>query len=87
MLTGLIYDSVVIGQMDKAHAYLQELYDTRDKYIEFMKDAKNKHCLMFVESDTEGLPESLEDYINGRIDKACRIIKQAKNVKETYVNY
>lgn len=82
LLTGLIYDSTVLGEMDKAYAYLQELYDTRDKYLEFIKDAKNKHCLMFVEGDTEGLPDSLEEYINGRIEKAGRIIKQAEGTKK-----
>ncbi len=80
LLTGLIYDSVVLGQMDKAYAYFQELYDTRDQYLDFIKDVKNKHCLMFVEGDTDGLPDSLEEYINGRIEKAGRMIKQAEEV-------
>ena len=81
LLTGLIYDCATLGQMDKAYAYFQELYDMRDKYLEFIKDAKNKHCLMFVEGDTDGLPDSLEEYINGRIEKAGRIIKQAEATK------
>lgn len=80
LLTGLIYDCVTLGHMDKAYAYFQELYDTRDKYIEFMKDAKDKHCLMFVEGDTDGLPDSLEEYINGRIEKAGKMIKQAEEL-------
>ena len=33
---------------------MQTLYKTRKEYFEFLEHPENKHCLMFVEGDTDG---------------------------------
>ena len=75
LLTGIIYDCVNLGYLDKARNYLQELYDTRDKYYECKENSENKHCLMFPK-DGEKMWYSAREDIAESIEKAERMIEK-----------
>lgn len=80
LLTGIIYDCVNLGYMDKAEKYLQELYDTRNKYFECKANPDNKSCLMFPKVGDEMWDSASED-IAESIEKAERIIRNGKTIK------
>lgn len=76
LLEGLVIGNRNLGNEEKAKQHLQELYETRDKYFEFLEHPENKHCLMFVEGDTDGLWEDTREDIEKRIEKAEEAIAQ-----------
>lgn len=74
LLLGLIVDHVKARNKEKASAYLQTLYKTREEYFEFLEHPENKHCLMFVEGDMDGYWDSTKDEINERVATAEKIL-------------
>lgn len=74
LLTGIIYDCVNLGDMDKAEYYLQELYDTRDNYFECQRKSDNKSCLMFPK-DGDKMWDSAAEDIAESIERAERLIR------------
>lgn len=78
LLEGLVIGNKNLGNKEKALMHLQDLYETRDKYFEFLDGPEDKHCLMFVEGDTDGLWEDTKEDIEKRIKNAEEVITQFK---------
>lgn len=76
LLSGLIVEYVKRGNKEKASVHMQDLYDTREKYFEFLDNPENKHCLMFVEGDMDRYRDTTRDEINERVVKAERELKR-----------
>lgn len=55
---------------------MQTLYKTRKEYFEFLEHPENKHCLMFVEGDTDGYWDSTRDEINERVAAAEKALQK-----------
>ena len=55
---------------------MQTLYKTRKEYFEFLEHPENKHCLMFVEGDTDGYWDSTRDEINVRVAAAEKALQK-----------
>jgi len=76
LLLGLVVDNVKLGYKEKAQAYMQDLYKTREEYFAFLDCPENKHCLMFVEGDMDGYKDSTRDEINERVAKAEKVLQK-----------
>lgn len=76
LLLGLIRDNMKVGNKEKAIAHMQTLYETRKEYFEFLEHPENKHCLMFVEGDTDGYWDSTRDEINERVAAAEKALQK-----------
>ncbi len=75
-VAGLVADYAKLGNKEKAMLYLQELYDTREAYFEFLDHPEDKHCLMFVEGDMDGYKDATREEVNKRVAKAKKIVEQ-----------
>ena len=76
LLLGLVRDNMKTGNKEKALAHMQTLYETRKEYFEFLEHPENKHCLMFVEGDTDGYWDSTRDEINERVAAAEKALQK-----------
>lgn len=76
LLSGLVVEYAKRGNKEKASVHMQDLYDTREKYFEFLDNPENKHCLMFVEGDMDRYRDTTRDEINERVAKAERELKR-----------
>lgn len=43
-----------LGKTDDAVACMKNILDTRDLYYDFLREPDEKHCLMFIEGDSDG---------------------------------
>ncbi|MBE5866560.1 MAG: helix-turn-helix transcriptional regulator [Lachnospiraceae bacterium] len=75
LLSGLVVEHVKRGNKEKALIHMQDLYDTREMYFEFLDHPENKHCLMFVEGDMDRYRDTTRDEINERVARAEEAIK------------
>lgn len=76
LLLGLIIAYAELGNKEKALVNMQTLYETRKEYFEFLEHPENKHCLMFVEGDTDGYWDSTRDEINERVAMAEEVLQK-----------
>ena len=76
LLLGLIMAYAELGNKEKAIAHMHTLYETRKEYFEFLDHPENKHCLMFVEGDTDGYWDSTRDEINERVVMAEEVLQK-----------
>lgn len=76
LLLGLIVDHAKLGNKEKALAYMQELCKTREEYFEFLEHPEGKHCLMFVEGDTDGYHDGTREEINERVATAEKVLRK-----------
>lgn len=76
LLEKLVIGNTNLGNKEKAIIHLQDLRETRDTYFEFLDCPNNKHCLMFVEGDTDGLWDDTREDIEKRIKNAEEVIAQ-----------
>lgn len=76
LLLGLIRDNAKVGNKEKALSYMKMLYKTCKDYFDFLDHPNNKHCLMFVEGDTDGYCDSTKDDINERVAMAEKILEK-----------
>ena len=76
LLMGLVIGYAEHGNKEKALIHLQDLYETRNKYFAFLDNPANKHCLMFVEGDTDGFRDTTREEINERIAKAEKALNK-----------
>ena len=49
--TAIVANTYGAGEKEKANQYFQELLEIKRRYIKFLNNPKDKHCLMFVEGD------------------------------------
>ncbi len=76
LLPGLVADHLKLGNKEKALEYMQMLYETREKYFEFLDHPENKNCLMFVEGDMDRYRDSTRDEVNERVATAEKILRE-----------
>lgn len=76
LLLGLVVDNAKLGNKEKALAYMQDLYETREEYFAFLDHPEDKHCLMFAEGDMDGYKDTTKDEINERVAKAERVLQR-----------
>ena len=76
LLPGLVSQNMKIGNIDKAKEHLADLLRTRDAFFECMDNPSNKHCLMFVEDDTDASWNTTKEKINERVANAEKELKQ-----------
>ena len=77
LLSGLVSQNVKLGNVEKAKEHLNELLKTRDDFFEFQKATSDRHCLMFLEGDTDGSHNTTKEKINQRVEAAQRALQQA----------
>lgn len=76
LLLGLVVEHTKLGNQEKALAYMQDLYKTRQEYFAFLDHPEDKHCLMFVEGDMDGYKETTRQEIDERVAKAERMLER-----------
>ena len=76
MLLALVRENAELGNKEKAMMHMQDLYETRDRYFDFLDSSEGRHCLMFIEGDTDGFWDSTREDINERVAMAEKAIKQ-----------
>ena len=76
LLLALVEGNLGLGNKEKALAHLQDLYETRDRYFDFLDSPEDRHCLMFVEGDTDGAWKATREDIHERVAMAEKAIKQ-----------
>lgn len=76
LLPGLVSQNIKIGNYDKAQEYMSELLKTRDEYFSCIDNPTDKHCLMFIEGDTDGSWGATKEKINERVSSAEKALKQ-----------
>ncbi len=77
LLSGLVSQNVKLGNVEKAKEHLNELLKTRDDFFEFQNATSDRHCLMFLEGDTDGSHNTTKEKINQRVEAAQRALQQA----------
>ena len=76
LLLGLIRDNAKLGNKEKVLTYMQSLYETRKEYFDFLDHPEKKHCLMFVEGDTDGFWDSTRDDMNECVAMAEKVLDE-----------
>lgn len=76
LLLALVRENAELGNKEKAMMHMQDLYETRDRYFDFLDSSESRHCLMFIEGDTDGFWDSTREDINERVAMAEEAIKQ-----------
>lgn len=70
LLPSLIFQNIQLDNIEQAEQHMQELLNTRDKFFEFLDNPRDKHCLMFIEGDDDGIEKATRELINARVEKA-----------------
>lgn len=67
LLSGLVGENIKAGKCEIAKEKMQNLLDMRDEFFEFLDNPDDKHCLMFIEGDTDGLWGDIKEFVNERV--------------------
>ena len=76
LLSGMVKEYVDLEMINRAIECMQELIEARDMYLDFIKCPEDKHCLMFLEGDDDGIwhitPERIKEYVETAWDKLSK---------------
>ncbi|MBE6705290.1 MAG: helix-turn-helix transcriptional regulator [Ruminococcaceae bacterium] len=73
LLSGMVKQYVDFGMINRAIECMEQLIEARNRYFDFIRRPDEKHCLMFLEGDDDGIwhltPERIEVYIESAWEK------------------
>ena len=76
LLSGMVKEYVDLEMINRAIECMQELIEARDMYLDFIKCPDEKHCLMFLEGDDDGIwhitPEKIKGYVESAWEKISK---------------
>lgn len=76
LLPSLVTQNARLGKMEQANLHMQNLLATRDEFFAFLDNPDDKHCLMFVEGDDDGIEKATKERINARVERAQAAFEQ-----------
>lgn len=79
LLSNLIVKNVELGNIDQAELHMRDLIHTRDEFLLFLSNPKDKHCLMFIEGDDDGIEKATAELINARVERAKAELENKKD--------
>lgn len=84
LLPYLVKAHLELGNKEQAKQYLDELYQTREEYFEFLDHPEGKHCLMFAETQEDGPEDFSREDMNQAVEMAEKAMQEAeKRTKNT----
>jgi len=76
LLSGMVKEYVDLKMPKRATECMQELIEARDMYLDFIKSPEEKHCLMFLEGDDDGIwhitPDRIKEYVESAWNKLSK---------------
>ena len=76
LLSGMVKEYVDLKMPKRATECMQELIEARDMYLDFIKSPEEKHCLMFLEGDDDGIwhitPDRIREYVESAWNKLSK---------------
>lgn len=76
LLSGMVKQYVDLGMLNRAIECMRQLIEARDMYLDFIKCPDEKHCLMFLEGDDDGIwhitPEKIKGYVESAWEKISK---------------
>jgi len=79
LLSGMISQYLALGNPEKAVACMKELLEIRDKYADFMKNPDEKHCLMFLEGDDDGIWNVTPEWIKATVENSLTKLSKSED--------
>ncbi len=76
LLSGMVKQYTALKMTKRAIECMDQLIEARDMYFEFIKNPDEKHCLMFLEGDDDGIwhitPEKIKNYVESAWEKLSK---------------